>query len=275
LAIIPLSTSGRTAMEVAKEAVLISGKLMLDSFYGSKEVTYKGPGDVVTDVDKAAQEAIHALLTKEFPDMGFLGEESEGDQADKGYVWIVDPVDGTRNYAAGIPCVATVVGLALDGEVMVGVNYDPQMNEMFHAERGKGAYLNDTRIHVTDNTNLSEGILGTDLSYNSSSTVNGLAIVNSFLPELWALRVMGSSALGLSYAAAGRYDLYFHGSLSPWDQVAGMLLVEEAGGVVTDRVGQRATVNSDGIIASNKTLHTEFMRRTEGMEWRKPTRAKS
>ncbi|MDA1226513.1 MAG: hypothetical protein BZY79_02910 [SAR202 cluster bacterium Casp-Chloro-G4] len=273
LADIPLGASGRSALDVAKDAALQAGKLMADRFYETKEISYKGPGDVVTDVDKAAEELLRGILAKEFPDMGFLGEESAGDRADQGYVWIVDPVDGTRNYAAGIPFVSLVIGLALDGEVLVGVNYDPLVKEMFYAERGQGAYLNDSRIYVTENTNLSEGVLGMDLSYGHEGTMQGLDIVRSFWPALWSLRIMGSSALGLSYAAAGRYDLFFHGGLSPWDQVAGMLLVEEAGGVVTDRHGKRATLYSDGIIASNKTLHSDFLHRTDGMEWRKPTRA--
>lgn len=269
---IPLGTSGRTALEVAKDAALQTGQLLADRFYGAKEISYKGPGDVVTDVDKAAEVMLRAILAREFPDMGFLGEESAGDRADQGYVWIVDPVDGTRNYAAGIPFVSLVIGLALDGEVLVGVTYDPLLKEMFHAQRGKGAYLNDTRLHVTDSTNLGESVIGMDLSYGHEGSLHALDIVKSFWPELWTLRIMGSSALGLSYVAAGRYHLYFHGHLSPWDQVAGMLLVEEAGGVVTDRQGKRATVYSDGIIASSKTLHSQFMRRTDGMEWRKPTR---
>ena len=179
-----LSASGISAMDVAKNAALEAGKLMADRFYGAKEISYKGPGDVVTDVDKACEELIRGILSKEFPDMGFLGEESAGDRADQGYVWIVDPVDGTRNYAAGIPFVSLVIGLALDGEVLVGVNYDPMVKEMFHAEKGQGAYLNDRRIQVTTNTNLGESVIGMDLSYGHEGSLHGLDIVKSFWPEL-------------------------------------------------------------------------------------------
>jgi myo-inositol-1(or 4)-monophosphatase len=259
-------------MQVAKDVSLEAGKILRNRFYQKKDISLKGPGDIVTDVDKASEELIRAVLTKEFPDMGFLGEESAGDRADSGYVWIVDPVDGTRNYAAGIPFVSLVVGLALDGEVLVGVNYDPMLNEMFHVERGKGAFLNDTPIHVSGKMSISESIIGLDLSYGHEGTVHALDIIKSIWPGMWTARIMGSSALGLAYAAAGRYDLYFHGGLSPWDQVAGMLLVEEAGGIITDRSGKRANLYSDGLIASNTTLHTEFLRRTDGMAWREPTR---
>ena len=143
--------------------------------------------------------------------MGFLGEESAGDRADQGYVWVVDPVDGTRNYAAGIPCVSLVIGLALDGEVQVGVTYDPLLKEMFHAERDKGAFLNDKPVHISDKTNLGEGILGMDMSYGKEMSMHGLDVFKAIWPDMWAVRLLGSSALGLAYAACGRYDLYFHG----------------------------------------------------------------
>ena len=260
-------------MQVAKDVSLEAGKILKDRFYQTKEVSLKGPGDIVTDVDKESEELIRAVLTKEFPNMGFLGEESAGDRADDGYVWIVDPVDGTRNYAAGIPFVSLVVGLALDGEVLVGVNYDPMLGEMFHAERGKGAFLNDTPIHVSEKATIAESILAVDLSYGHEGTIHALDVIKSIWPNVWSVRVMGSSALGLAYAAAGRIDLYFHGGLSPWDQVAGMLLVEEAGGIITDRTGKRADLYSDGLIASSTTLHAEFMRKTDGMTWREPRRS--
>ena len=162
--------------------------------------------------------------------------------------------------------------MALDGEVLVGVTYDPMLNEMFHAERGKGVYLNDQRIHVSDKATIAESMLGVDLSYGHEGSVHALDVIKSIWPDMWSVRVMGSSALGLAYAASGRYDLYFHGGVSPWDQVSGMLLVEEAGGVVTDRTGKRADLYSDGLIASSRTLHSEFMRRIDGMEWCNPTR---
>ncbi|MGH2543121.1 MAG: inositol monophosphatase family protein [Ardenticatenaceae bacterium] len=270
MADIPLSSSGKTAMQVAREIALEAGDILRERFYQAKDISFKAPGDIVTNVDKESEALMRSILSEEFPDMGFLGEESAGDQADKGYVWIVDPVDGTRNYAIGIPVVSLVVGLALDGEVLVGVNYDPLLTEMFYAERGKGAYLNEKPIHVSRKTEFDSLVLGMDLSYGSDLTLHGLDIAKSLWPRLWTMRVMGSSALGISYAAAGRTDLYFHGGLSPWDQVAGMLLVEEAGGIITDRNGKRANLHSDGIIAANPTLLADFLRRTEGMEWRKP-----
>ena len=268
---VPASSSGASALEVAREVALAAGETLLDRFSKVKQVSYKGRGNIVTDVDTEVESQIIAALSREFPDMGILGEESLGARPDVGYVWIVDPLDGTRNYASGIPFFSTVLGLALDGEVLVGVNYDPMRRDMFYAERGRGAFLNDEPIRVSERSEIEASVLGMDLSYNNEGAVNGLGVILSIWPGMQTARIMGSSALGISYAAAGRTDLYFHHQLEPWDQVAGLLLVEEAGGIITDRVGKRAGLYSDGIVASNTTLHAEFMHKTDGLDWRKPT----
>ena len=269
---IPLSTSGKTAMQVAKDVSLEAGEILARRFYQAKEVFLKGDNDFVTDVDREAEAVILGRLRREYPGMGLLGEESAGDRPDSGYVWIVDPVDGTRNYAWGIPFFSLVVGLALDGEALVGVNYDPMRKEMFHAERGGGAFLNGEPIRVSDKSSLGEAIVGMDISYaGDDGAANGLEVLRSLVGGVRSVRVMGSSALGISYAAAGRVDLYFNHRLEPWDQVAGLLLVEEAGGRITDRTGARADLLSDGLIASSTALHADFMRRTDGMAWRSPT----
>ena len=258
-------------MAVAREIASEAGDTLVERFHQVKKVTSKGRGNIVTDVDTEVEEKMLETIRREFPDMGFLGEESKGVSPDSGYVWIVDPVDGTRNYASGVPFFSLVVGLALDGEVLVGVNYDPLRGEMFHAERGAGAFLNDGPIRISERMSIEESVLGMDLSYNDDGAVNGLQVILSLWPGMQTSRTMGSSALGISYAAAGRYDLYFHHQLEPWDQVAGLLLVEEAGGIITDRTGRRAGLHSDGLVASNRTLHAEFMRKTEGLAWRTPT----
>lgn len=280
---IPKSTNGKTATEVAVELSLKAGETLVKRFHKEKQISFKGRGNIVTDVDSEVELDLLTTLRSEFPDMGFLGEESSASQIEglakqtrrptsgSGYVWIVDPLDGTRNYASGIPFFSVVVGLAFDGEVLVGVNYDPIREEMFHAERGQGAFLNGERISVSDRRSIEECILGMDLSYNDEGVTTGLNVIQSLWPGMQTARIMGSSALGISYAAAGRTDLYFHYQLEPWDQVAGMLLVEEAGGIITDRAGERAGLYSNGLVASNETLHSEFMNKTEGMAWRNCT----
>ena len=268
---IPTGKSGRSAAEVARAVALRAGEILMDRFHEAKQVSFKGRGNIVTDVDLAVEKEMFAILGQEYPGAVLVGEETANARADSGYAWIVDPLDGTRNYASGIPFFSTVVGLALDGEVLVGVNYDPARNDMFEAERGKGAFLNGDRISVSERTAMEDSILGMDLSYNDEGAANGLEVVSSIWPGMQTARIMGSAAMGISYAAAGLTDLYFHHQLEPWDQVAGLLLVEEAGGIITDRTGGRAGLYSDGLIASNATLHAEFMRRTEGMAWRRPT----
>ena len=268
---IPKSTSGKSALDVAREAARLAGKTLVERFSGVIDVSFKGRGNIVTDVDTQVEGQVLELLGREYPDMAQVGEESAGGSVDTGYVWIVDPLDGTRNYASGIPFFSVVVGLALDGEVLVGVNYDPLRDDMFEAERGKGAFLNGRRLRVSEKAALEDCIIGMDLSYNNEGAVNGMEVITSIWPGMQTARIMGSSALGISYAAAGLTDLYFHHQLEPWDQVAGLLLVREAGGVITDRTGRPAELYSDGLLASNATLHAEFMRKTDGMAWRRPT----
>lgn len=269
---IPVSITGKPAIQVAREAAKRAAEIQLQKFNKSKDITYKGRGNIVTDVDKAIEEELKAFLCREIPSAAFCGEETEGARADKGLVWIVDPIDGTRNYATGIPFFSVVVGLALDGKVLAGVTYDTVRGDMFHAERGKGAFLNDHPIHVSRKASIGEGIVGMDMSYSNTGGGYGLEVLHSIWPGMQSIRIMGSSALGLAYAAAGFNDIYFNYQLSPWDQVAALLLVGEAGGVVTDRTGKPAGLYSDGIIATSPNLHIEFMRKTEGMKWRTPTR---
>jgi myo-inositol-1(or 4)-monophosphatase len=178
---------------------------------------------------------------------------------------------GARNYAWGISFVSLVVGLALDGEALVGVNYDPMCNEMFHAERGKGAFLNDDPIHVSDRPNLSKSVVGFDLSYaGGDGASNGLQVIQAMLNDVGSTRTWGRRRWEYPTPPLGGTT---YTSTTDWNPGTRwrLLLIEEAGGVVTDRAGNRAGLFSDGIIASSAGLHAEFMRRTEGMAWRNPT----
>ena len=208
----------------------------------------------------------------EFPEIRFVGEESENPNISNGLCWIVDPIDGTRNFASGIPIFSIVIGLISDSNTIVGVNYDPIRNDMFEAKLGSGTRLNGKLMQVSAQTKISECIIGMDMSYSNQGGTNSLDVVKSIWPGMQTLRIMGSSALGLSYVSSGMIDLYFNHQLSAWDQVAGILLVNEAGGYVIDRNNQQAQVKSDGIIASNRELLSEFMELTKGMNWRKQSK---
>ena len=265
---LPASATGHTALDVAVEAARVAGRLQLERFAGEKRVFHKGRANVVTDVDTESEQAILALLKREYPGFGLLAEESEEVEGHTGYRWIVDPLDGTRNYASSVPHFCVVVALALEEEVLLGITYDPVRNELFRAEQGKGAFLNDTPIHVSRRERLADSLLGFDMGYVDERGRNALRLVEALWPGMQSIRIMGSAGLGLAYAAAGRLDLYFHHHLSPWDLASGILLVREAGGVVTERQGDPTTLSSDSAIASSATLHAEFMRLTDGMPWR-------
>ena len=265
----PDSTSGKTALAVATEAARRAGEVIVGRFHSEKEVSFKGRANVVTDVDLLAESAALQLLREEYPDFGILSEESEPVVTGSAYTWVIDPLDGTRNYASGIPHVAVVVGLARDGEVVLGVTYDPIREELFTAEKGNGAYLNGDPISVSQSREIPQCLLGFDMGYVDEKAVMALDMVKALWPGVQSIRIMGSSALGLAYAACGRLDIYFHHHLYPWDIASGLLLVSEASGSVLDRHGDPASLESQSVIASSPHLLGQFLEATEGLQWRK------
>ena len=271
MADIPRSRSGKEVGEVALPLLREAGALLLDRFDGEKNVRPKGRANLVTDVDFEAEALILERLHAEYPDFRMLAEESgESGSADSPYTWIVDPVDGTRNYAIGVPYFATTIALARDGEVVYGATYDPSRDEMFEARRGGGATCNGAPVVVSDKTSLSMATLATDMGYNDAMAGFALQLLDRLWPGMQAVRIMGSAALGLAYTASGRADVYFHHCLAPWDIAAGILLAQEAGAVVTDRDGAPITLDSPSIIVANDALKDEFLRITEGLPWRDP-----
>ena len=266
---IPPSTSGKGALDVAIEAARGAGEVILSRFKTQKEIRFKGRANLVTDVDLLAEKRALEVLQGEFPEFGIISEESEPVVTGSSYTWIVDPIDGTRNYASGIPHIAVVVGLALDGEIILGVTYDPVREEVFTAEKGRGAYLNGAPLSVSARGELPECLLGFDMGYVDAKAVMALDLVRALWPGMQSIRIMGSGALGLAYAACGRVDVYFHHNLASWDIASGLLLVSEAGGKVVDRYGKPATLDSTSVIASSTHLIERFLTSTDGLEWRK------
>jgi myo-inositol-1(or 4)-monophosphatase len=255
-------------MQVAMEAAQTAGQILIDRFQTSKEITYKGPSDIVTDVDLAAEKAILDLVRAEFPDFGILSEESEPILADSDFTWVIDPLDGTRNYANGIPHYCTLIALLKGGEPVLAVSHDPARHETFTAQTGSGAFLNGQSISVSSRRSLGEALLSCDLGYVDEKAGLALDMIRALWPGMLSLRLLGSAGLGLAYAAAGRVDLFFHHSLSPWDVAGGLLLLREAGGEVVDRQGKRADLYSPSVIGSNGELIQDFLRTTDGLAWR-------
>lgn len=261
---LPQAQSGQGALEVAIRAAREAGATVKAHFAGEKHVAFKGRTDIVTDVDLLAERGILDLLQREFPHFGIVTEESADIAGDSAYSWVVDPIDGTRNFAVGIPHFCVAIALARGDDLLLGVTYDPMKEELFHATRGGGAYVNDVPISVSARDGLSSSLVGFDMGYDAERGGEILKVAGLLWPGVQSVRVMGSAALGLAYAACGRLDVYFHLYLYPWDMAAGIVLVREAGGVVTDIDGGPVDIRGKRIIATNAAIHADFMRRVKG-----------
>ena len=266
---LPVSRSGQSALSVCETAARRAGELVLGRFQTDVEVSLKGRANVVTDADLASERLILDYVSEEYPDFGILSEESEPVAGTSPYTWVVDPIDGTRNFAEGIPHFCIVVAISDGDQVVCGVTYDPVRDEMFAAQRGRGATLNGEPMQVSDREDIDEAVLGFDLGYDFGQAKHLLELAADVWPRVQGYRLMGAGALGLAYAACGRIDLYFHHSLSAWDIASGVLLAREAGGAVLDRATlEDATLFSPGLIVSNPSLVKQFLALTEGSTWR-------
>ncbi len=265
---LPATSDGRSAMDVALEATRTAGEIIRSGWNSDRQITFKGRADIVTDIDVKAERAVLEILTGAFPDFGILAEESRPVAGASAYRWVVDPLDGTRNYAQSIPHFCTIVALAEGDDVIAGVVYDPVREETFTAVRGQGAFLNGAPIRVTDTQELSRSLLSFDLGYVDEKAGLAIDLLRSLWPGMYSVRLMGSAGLGVAYAAAGRVDLFFHHSLSPWDIAAGLVLAKEAGGRVVDRNGQDADLFTPSVICSSPVLIDGFLAATDGLPWR-------
>lgn len=259
---LPLARNGGKAVEVATRAILEAGEIATAHFQIQKEVTQKGRGNVVTDVDLLAEKTIVEYLQRQYPTHAILSEESHTSPDNSEYTWIIDPLDGTRNYASCLPHFSVTIALAQGDEVVLGLIFDPLRRELFRAEKGGGAFLNDRPISVSQKTSVQASVLGLDMGYDDERARRALQLLLALWPGMQSVRIMGSAALGLAYAACGRLDLYFHHLLFPWDLASGIVLVKEAGGVVTERDGGQITVHSKGAIAANSAVHADFLKLT-------------
>jgi myo-inositol-1(or 4)-monophosphatase len=221
------------------------------------QVSQKGPADFVSNADLKAERTIREELAKARPGYGFLMEESAevvGTVAD--HRWIVDPLDGTTNFLHGLPHFAISIALEVKGEITAGLIYDPAKNEIFWAEKGQGAYCNDRRMRVSGRKHLPECILATGIPFLGHGHAKGfLHQLEAAMRETAGVRRFGAAALDLAYVAAGRYDGFWEEALSPWDMAAGIIMVREAGGYVSDLKGGHKMMESGAILASNGTLH--------------------
>ena len=243
-------------VEIAREA----GALLAQLFQHPHEISYKRKSDLVTEADRRSEALIVKRLRSQFPKHAVVGEEGGGQKTDSEYCWYVDPLDGTTNFAHHFPVFCVTLGLAYRGEIVVGVVYDPIRAELFTAERGAGAYLNNKRIHVSKTASLSESLLATGFPPFATNHDLNIQFYFRFTMLSHGIRRAGSAALDLCSVAAGRFEGFWELKLNPWDKAAGSLLVTEAGGRVTDLEGRPFDVLGDEVFASNGLVHDEMIR---------------
>jgi len=226
------------------------------------QVSLKGPANFVSLADKRAEETLYEELIKARPGYGFIGEEGgtrEG--TDKANVWIVDPLDGTTNFLHGIPHFAVSIALQREGALIAGLVYNPANDDLFLAEKGKGAYLNDQRLRVAARKKLNESVIACGLPHIGRGDFDvATQELSAIQPQVAGLRRFGAAALDLAWVAAGRLDGYWERNLSSWDMAAGMVLVREAGGFVTDIEGGDKIFETRDIIAGNDYIHRELVK---------------
>ncbi len=249
----------RTLLEALDKA----GRILRSNFGKEQKITKKGVFNLVTEIDKASEKAVVGLILKNFPDHSILAEESAAIEG-SGCRWVIDPIDGTTNFAHGFPIVSVSIGFERDGRLEMGGVLDPFRKELFFAERGRGATLNGKRIHVSKAKTLEDSLLATGFPYDRDKNPEDyLDMLRVFLTRIQGIRRGGSAAIDLCYVACGRFDGYYEMKLSPWDKAAGMMIVEEAGGKLTDFSGAPLTLQGLQNLATNGLIHREMLKALE------------
>ena len=245
--------SGMKPITVAVRAARAAGQLIRRQFRQPQDVSQKGTADIVTQVDRDAEDLIVRSIRKAFPDHGFWGEEGHRLNANAECIWVIDPLDGTKNYARGIPFFCTSIALVVRGQPVLGVIHAPLHAETFHAEKGRGTYLNRERVEFQRRPSLQQASVyfGLNPYRREENPQLALPILLRLYPELDMVRNSGSAALSLAYVAVGRLDIAYHDRVNAWDMLAGVVLIEECGGVATDFSGGRISLSSRDVIAAN------------------------
>ena len=256
-----IETTPRSSfLKLAARAAQDAGKLLRERM--GQGVLYElksSHHDLVTEGDRLAERAILERISREYPNHSVLSEESPPVRADSSYRWVIDPLDGTANYAHGMPFFSVSIALEENGQIVLGVVYDPVRDELFSAAAGEGAKLNGHPIRVSRAKQLKECLLATGFPHRPEMQDRNLRYYGAFLPVTQSLRRIGSAALCLAYVAAGRLDGYWDLDLKRWDLAAGYLLVSEAGGRVSDLIGKKLLPEGHELVASNGSIHPEML----------------
>jgi myo-inositol-1(or 4)-monophosphatase len=257
------------ALQVAIEAARTAGRILVKRRTLTREIKVKGLRDIVTDADFAADQAIRGILQRNFPTHAVLSEEDPPPEASLSrseFLWIVDPLDGTTNYARGYPVFSVSVALAQRGRGLIGVVYDPLQDECFYASRGGGAFLNGARIQTSLVSKFEHALIGSELAREQDLRERGLAWFAQLTSHTMSGRIGGSAAMSICYVAAGRLDAYLHLLLSPWDVAAGILIAREAGARVTHLDGRAATLRGGAYLVGNRKLFRSLLRAVRELE---------
>ncbi len=247
-------------VENAKRIAWEAGRILKERFGKYNRIDFKGDINLVTDTDRISQEFIREEIKKIYPDHSLLSEEGLEIRTQSPFRWIIDPLDGTTNFAHGLPVFAVSIAVEFEGEIFGGVVYNPVMDELFWSEKGKGAYLWQERIRVSETESLSKSLLATGFPYDiREDSNNNLNYFSRFAIRAQAIRRMGAASIDLCYVACGRFDGFWELKLFPWDVAAGTLIVEEAGGKITDFKGLPTNIYSKEIVASNRKIHEEMI----------------
>jgi len=247
-----------TAIQAAKSA----SKILIDNFgkISSEDIKEKVRNDFLTFVDEQSEITIIKILQDAFPDHSILAEESGRTKHKSDFEWIIDPLDGTKNYITGIPFFSISIALRHLNQIQLGVVLDPVRNELFQAERGKGALLNGKKIQVSNSNNLEDCLLATGFPFKQKQSLpTYVSCFQEIFQHCSGMRRMGSAAMDLAYIAAGRFDGFWELGLSPWDMAAGSIIIEEAGGYISDFWGKNSYLSNGYIAASNGHVHSDLI----------------
>ncbi len=247
-------------MDVARSAAREAGDVLVAQLDQERTIEHKGEIDLVTDMDHWAESLILERLRAACPDHDIVSEESEIEMIGSAFRWIIDPLDGTTNYAHRFPVFCVSIGLQHEGQMLLGCVYDPTRQELFSAVRGGGAFLNDVPIHTSTATSLNTSLLATGFPYDRRDHADAyLDLFKAFMVRTQAIRRCGAAALDLCYVACGRVDGFWELKLQPWDIAAGSIIIEEAGGQISNFSGEPVQLSDLQIAASNGRLHQELI----------------
>ena len=246
--------------QVAEIAAREAGAYIAEHIDKLKDVSYKGgANNLVTDVDLASEMMIKGRIKDRFPSHSILAEEGGEEAGDDTFKWIIDPLDGTTNFAHGFPVFCVSIGVMFRGSVKVGIVYDPTRQELFSAEEGEGAFLNGESIGVSGRSRVKEALISTGFAYDVEGKLANLKNFEIMLRHAQAVRRAGSAAIDLCYVACGRFDGFWETGLNPWDTAAGQLMVAEAGGKVSTISGEPFHLSAKDILATNGRIHQEMI----------------